>query len=305
MILEKVNLESAGMTFSFFEDVDMRGARLLATDLKQSNFKNVNFSGIDLSGSDFYKSKFENVNFSNSDLSDSSFKQTTIMNTNFSNSQLSSALFDSSRVVRSDFRKANLKNVNMETAKVSDSQFRGALYSKSSKLPFDFVTAENIGMEFIKLFEFSGILTNLDPKLLDGWKKCHESEYGSPDIPIEDVMMDCTGENIMLACKTKDDTNLRVAAYANKIDILVDDTSNNLNEQNGTGFYFSNSQSIGFAEIGKTVRRNSCDTDGRDEETRLCWHMRNRNLQGGWRCGSQTDLNSDRNYLRIIYTTED
>ena len=68
---------------------------------------------------------------------------------------------------------------------------------------------------------------------------------------------------------------------------------------NGVGWYFNNSWSWGYAPVGQMVNRNSCDVNAGVD--RLCWHTSAGNINGGYRCGSNTGLNGSVAFERIIY----
>ena len=66
---------------------------------------------------------------------------------------------------------------------------------------------------------------------------------------------------------------------------------------NGTGWYFTNSFSMGYAAEGEAVSRNSCDTN--PGARHLCYHTGGGNLNSGWRCGDNTGVGPS--HERIIF----
>jgi len=78
-------------------------------------------------------------------------------------------------------------------------------------------------------------------------------------------------------------------------------TGNTPHNANGVGWYYNDSYSWGFARQGDPISRSTCDIEGGNPESRLCWHTGGGNINGGWRCGSATDLNGSNAYERLIF----
>jgi hypothetical protein len=97
------------------------------------------------------------------------------------------------------------------------------------------------------------------------------------------------------------------------------------NVGNGVGWYYSSDYSWGFAPGTDSVYRSACDTGTSlpeekqifiynhcildistqgtiDPDYRLCWHTGP--TSGGYRCGTNIGLNSDRTFMRVIYTVD-
>ena len=55
-------------------------------------------------------------------------------------------------------------------------------------------------------------------------------------------------------------------------------------------------KSFGFSD-SSTISQNSCDTEGGN--FRICWHLSGGS--GGYRLGSLTGLNSEKNYRKLIF----
>jgi hypothetical protein len=104
---------------------------------------------------------------------------------------------------------------------------------------------------------------------------------------------------------------LSVAAHAPREDVRFDTGNSDVpHDANGVGWYFSESESWGFAPEGAAINRFTCDIeastlkpDGKDGNKRLCWHTSGGSLSGGWRCGDADSLNSDFSYERVIFTS--
>ncbi|MDP6563452.1 MAG: PEP-CTERM sorting domain-containing protein [Alphaproteobacteria bacterium] len=74
---------------------------------------------------------------------------------------------------------------------------------------------------------------------------------------------------------------------------------------NGSEWYFSSGYSWGFAGLGDSVTRGSCDYAGSGERDRLCWHTGGGNINRGWRSGSNTSLNGSTTWERYLLVAND
>jgi hypothetical protein len=158
------------------------------------------------------------------------------------------------------------------------------------------------------LFTFSGIKQNLPTASLAGWTECHADFYGE-ESPLVEILRDCAGSQLLLACRKVGSDVLQLAAHA-PFEEVTFNTGNGdvLHVANGVGWYFSEGESWGFAPAGGTVRRFTCDIEdsalqleGKDGDKRLCWHTGAGVLSSGWRCGEADSLNEDFNYERVIF----
>lgn len=95
----------------------------------------------------------------------------------------------------------------------------------------------------------------------------------------------------MLACRPNGAANFTVLAHAPRIPVITDiGQSNSPTVANGTGWYYDDAYSWGFARQGDPLVRNSCDTDNTNAAQRLCWHTGNNTINSGWRCGASTSI---------------
>lgn len=146
-----------------------------------------------------------------------------------------------------------------------------------------------------------------------GWTECYIDTYDN-FMNAEEVLEQCPGSLLMLACRPTGSGTLTLLAQGNRSDVTFD-TGENLDEThiaNGVGWYFNISgfgendegqNAWGFVRAGDSVNKNNCDTDtsGANDE-RLCWHIQG--TDGGYRCGATDDLNSSESFERIVYTAE-
>ncbi len=133
-----------------------------------------------------------------------------------------------------------------------------------------------------------------------GFVPCYRGEY-SETVALEDITAACDDSVLMLACRPVGETTLQVAAMGTRDGVLQDDgnAADAAHQHNGSTWYFNEGRSWGFAGAQQAVARNSCDTNGAGEDTRLCWHTNGGNLRPGWSCGSNRGIGGD--WERIVY----
>lgn len=68
---------------------------------------------------------------------------------------------------------------------------------------------------------------------------------------------------------------------------------------NGTQWYYSDNMSMGFAQVGDSIKRQNCDTLSTNAGSRLCW--RTADVNGGYRCGATMLLNNSTDWERVVY----
>jgi hypothetical protein len=135
-----------------------------------------------------------------------------------------------------------------------------------------------------------------------GWAQCFIEKYNGNTSLTTVLTNNCTKADLMLACRQTNSQTLTVLSWAPRGDVIFSTgTGNTPHNANGTGWYYSNSYSWGFAKLGDALSRNSCDIQNTNPALRLCWHTGGNSLNGGWRCGSTTSLNSSTTWERIVY----
>ena len=143
-----------------------------------------------------------------------------------------------------------------------------------------------------------------------GWSECFSGPYGEFGPSIESVLGGCTGDLLMMAGGATNSGELDVLAWAPTSDVTFDTgDSNTPHDANGTGWYFNDNYSWGFAEQGGALYRNSCDYGDGDlfntpDPLRLCWHTSGGFLAGGWRVGTVNFLNNSSEYTRYLFTAD-
>jgi hypothetical protein len=135
-----------------------------------------------------------------------------------------------------------------------------------------------------------------------GWELCDSRPYSSSTgLALSSILAACDKTNLLLACRQTGSGILTVLAAAPRADVLFDTgTGNTPHNANGTGWYFNNDYSWGFADEGDPLSRSQCDTQSSNGALRLCWHTLQFNV-GGWRCGTTTGLNSSNAWEKLIY----
>lgn len=159
------------------------------------------------------------------------------------------------------------------------------------------------GDDSVCVLQWSGVRTNVAVADLAGWVQCYSGTYDA-SVNLSTLQSDCSGENLMLACRQTGSSTLTVAAHAPRDDALFDVGSGAMasHDANGASWYYHNWSSWGFFHIGDGVLRSSCDTStGTYPAERLCWTTSNGSMTSGYRCGEQRGLNGSRAWERVIY----
>lgn len=129
-----------------------------------------------------------------------------------------------------------------------------------------------------------------------GWSVCYTAGYDKSGDSVAHILKGCPGSHLMLAAKLTNGNTYDVLAAADFADVTFDTgNSNTPHIANGTEWYFSDNWSWGFAGLGDTLNRISCDTYdawtlGVPEGDRLCWHTNAGVMNGGWRSGVNTSI---------------
>jgi hypothetical protein len=125
-----------------------------------------------------------------------------------------------------------------------------------------------------------------------GWTECfstHEFSVTS----IASALAGCSGDYLMMAAYIDGQNSYSILAAAPAADATFDTGVQSGNGSgidishavNGAQWYFSNSWSWGFSELGNVVRLNSCDlalSPSFENNTGICWHTSANNITGGW-----------------------
>jgi hypothetical protein len=158
------------------------------------------------------------------------------------------------------------------------------------------------------LYYPSGPQANVDQGQLEGWEPCFSDLYGDDTAVLDDILTQCDKDLLLLAGGPTGDPTLTVLAAAPRADVLFDTgESNTPHDANGSGWYFNDTYSWGFAKQGDPILRDSCDVAGTEFEPgpnpglRLCWHTDTGFLEGGYRAGAVSELNNSTDYTRYIY----
>jgi len=152
-------------------------------------------------------------------------------------------------------------------------------------------------------YEPVGVQTNVSKSTVfdGGWIECYTDLYATDGVSLVSILDQCQGERMMLACSQVAGNEFVVLGQALYADVTFDTgTGNTTNEANDIEWYYDESSSWGFAPLGETVSRTSCDTNSSQAEQRLCWHTNTDEIDGGWRCGTSTGLNDSTDWVRHI-----
>ena len=145
----------------------------------------------------------------------------------------------------------------------------------------------------------SGPQQNVSEQTLidNGWTKFYEQTYATvtstaaPYRPSE--------QYVILSGKAVGSSTILLAAAAPTSQVFTETVINTPQLINGTYWYNTPNQSIGFAPTA-TISQSSADVEDTSADLRLSWHLHP--SVGGWRLGSFTGLNSSTAYLKQVWT---
>lgn len=145
----------------------------------------------------------------------------------------------------------------------------------------------------------SGIQQNVSEQTLidNGWTKFYEQTYGT--ITATTAPLRPSEQYVILAGKAVDSSTIILAAAAPTSAVFTETVLNTPQLINGTYWYNTPSNSIGFAPTA-TISQNTADQVDTSSVLRLSWHLNN--IEGGWRLGSLTELNSSTAYLKQVWS---
>ena len=145
----------------------------------------------------------------------------------------------------------------------------------------------------------SGIQQNVSEQTLidNGWTKFYEQTYGT--ITATTAPLRPSEQYVILAGKAVGSSTIILAAAAPTSAVFTETVLNTPQLLNGTYWYNTPSKSIGFAPTA-TISQNTADQVDTSSVLRLSWHLNN--IEGGWRLGSLTELNSSTAYLKQVWT---
>jgi hypothetical protein len=106
-------------------------------------------------------------------------------------------------------------------------------------------------------------------------------------------------------------STLALLAAGERASVLTETTDNTTTSHNGSEWYLSPGQSMGFAYGGTTVQLESADVKSGDQDwARLSWHLGYIDIdlvdyiKPGYRLGETTDLNYDDTTGRFIFSAD-
>lgn len=160
-----------------------------------------------------------------------------------------------------------------------------------------------------------GVQVGVDKMLVSdtwGWTECYSGPGNASGISMSGILAGCNGDYLMMAAYKDGASDYAVLAAA-MFDEVTFDTgvqSGNLSDTdfshaaNGSQWYFSDSWSWGFSELGSVVRLNSCDlglSPSFEGNVGMCWHTSGGNLNSGWALNDGTFFQSlSSSYNRVL-----
>ncbi|MDX1365989.1 PEP-CTERM sorting domain-containing protein [Pseudomonas sp.] len=148
-----------------------------------------------------------------------------------------------------------------------------------------------------------------------GWSVVYQGAYGG-SFSLSNVFDGvAAGSKIMLAAKHVASSVFDVLAWAGLEEVTQYTAHNQTHQANGAEWY-ANGGSMGFAGLGDTIQQSSADINGSSwagtpERDRLSWHtgggynVAATSVSGGWRSGSNTELNGSQDWQRYILVLQD
>ena len=153
----------------------------------------------------------------------------------------------------------------------------------------------------------SGIQRNISEQTLidNGWTKFYEQTYGTTIGSIATSLIP-SGQYVILSGKAVGSSTIILAAAAPTSAVFTETVINTPQLINGTYWYYTQNNSIGFAPTG-TINQTQADAQTPSDPLRLSWHL---DTFGGWRLGeinafngdSPVELNSSTDYLKQVWT---
>ena len=154
----------------------------------------------------------------------------------------------------------------------------------------------------------SGIQQNVSEQTLrsNGWTLFYEQTYGTV-LDSTASQLRPSGQYVILTGKAVGSSTLPILSAAPTAQVFTETVKDTTQLINGTYWYNTPNQSIGFAPAG-TIDQSSADVQTPSDRLRLSWHLHN--YVGGWRLGeinlynlaSGVDMNSSSAYLKQVWT---
>ena len=143
----------------------------------------------------------------------------------------------------------------------------------------------------------SGPQQNIKQSFLEsaGWSICFSETYDVDKVTsLASLFNTCNKDELLLACRQVGGETFTVAAHAPRVDVIYD-TGDNIDQThaaNGVAWYYNENRSMGFAPLGETVSKTSCDGSNSNGEYRMCIHLNPGLIIDGFRCGTTEYLNA-------------
>jgi hypothetical protein len=134
-----------------------------------------------------------------------------------------------------------------------------------------------------------------------GWTQCYSATMSlTIGSNAQNVLNACTQNEIMMSGRVTGSSTLLLLASGNRAAVTTNTGADNngiTNTVNGAEWYFAPNWSWGFAQLGASVNKFECDTNGGDQ--RMCLHTLS--FTGGYRIGTVEELNSSTDYEKVFY----
>ena len=146
----------------------------------------------------------------------------------------------------------------------------------------------------VEKYEAEGPQKNVEKALLFGWEECYVGSYDEAGDSLESLFGECSKANLMLACRQVGSSTFALLSHAPREAVFKDTMKSDIPTiANGSGWYFNDDWSWGFAPLGAPIHLATCDIEASEPELRLCWHTGANTLLAGWRCGATGIMSND------------
>ena len=133
---------------------------------------------------------------------------------------------------------------------------------------------------------------------LSHWSVIMDDPYSHKTSDASTAFTNHNDKCLFVGCKSSSFASVfRTGAFGDGDDIRQLTTKNGPQYVRGVYWYRTLSTSFGFSP-SSSISQSSADVLDQHSDERLSWHIGG--SSGGWRCGSQTELNSNANYRKVV-----
>lgn len=139
---EKISLQGLDLsprTLEITSGVDLRHAKLIYTDLSNTDLRGADLSSANLFGADLSNANVSEANLSNAVISNANFASTNFSNTKLTSSHLLNTNFFGSSLLNADLSNANLSNAHLFAVNLSAANFSSTVFNQGTIIDYAWV----------------------------------------------------------------------------------------------------------------------------------------------------------------------